>query len=83
MIDWQKLRQDAAIIIGDDIYRKINAPDWAGTSNETGYILMLFNVQNHNGKASFLAYPDISRDEIKQLLQHVLDKLDNIEVVER
>ena len=59
---WQQL----AIELGNSIYEQVNLPYMVGTDDETGYILMFFNVKNHNGKSTLISSAADDKERAKK-----------------
>ena len=74
---WQQL----AIELGNSIYRKVNLPYMVGTDDETGYILMFFNVKNHNGKSTLISSAADDKEGLRKLLKTALRNLDSGKIV--
>lgn len=81
--DWKAAWRDYAMIIGDGVYASVNTEETLGTDKETGYILMFFNVKNHNGRSTLLGHPDIPLSELKQLLRAALNGVDKAKHIKR
>lgn len=71
MEKWQQI----AIELGNGIYRSVNTPDMVGTDEETGYVLMFFNVKNHAGKSTLVS-TNTDKLQLKRLLKNALRELD-------
>jgi hypothetical protein len=70
---------DMALAVGDGVYRAVNTPDMHGTEDETGYILMFFNVEDHRGKSTFIS-STTNKAELKKLLKNAIRELDGLHV---
>lgn len=68
---WQQI----AIELGDSIYHRVNAPEYVGGDDETGYILMFFNEKNHKGKSTMVS-STVNRAGLKKLLKTALREID-------
>lgn len=75
MSDIMRQWQQVAIALGDSIYRSVNSPDMVGTDDETGYVLMFFNVKKHGGKSTLVSTAT-NKSDLKKLLKSALDELD-------
>ena len=67
---WQQI----AIELGDKIYRTVNTPEYVGTDDETGYLLMFFNQKNHKGQSTIISTAD--RAATKKLLKKAMREID-------
>ena len=67
---WQQL----AIDIGETVYRLVNIPSFVGTDDETGYVLMFFNVKNHDGKSTLIS-STVDKAELTKLLERAICEL--------
>lgn len=76
--------QQVAIEIGNGVYSSVNTKEMVGTDDETGYVLMFFNVKNHNGKSTLVSSA-ATRAELKKLLKNALREIDGpkIKIVEQ
>ena len=61
--------------VGDQVRSAVNTPAQIGTEDETGYILMFFNRERHEGKSTFIS-SETDRTSLKRLLQFAIDALD-------
>jgi hypothetical protein len=68
--------QQVSIEIGHQIRCMVNTPAMIGGKDETGYVLMFFNVKNHNGKSTLVSSAT-DKNELRKLLQCALDNLNS------
>ncbi len=69
---WQQM----AVEIGHCIRSLVNTPSMIGTDDETGYVLMFFNVAHHEGKSTLVSSATDLK-ELKLLLETALRGLDS------
>jgi hypothetical protein len=68
---WQQI----AIEIGHQVRAIVNGSNTIGTEDETGYVLMFFNAQNHEGRSTIVSScTDVS--DLKKLFNYALSKID-------
>jgi hypothetical protein len=68
---WQQL----AVEIGHQVRAIVNTPHTIGTEDETGYVLMFFNAQNHEGRSTVVSScTDVS--ELRKLLAYASSHID-------
>ena len=73
--------QQVAIQIGHNIRSTVNTPEMIGTDDETGYILMFFNVASHDGKSTLIS-SETDLKQLKKLLKTALRKLNRAVTIE-
>jgi len=68
---WQQI----AIEIGDSVFRLVNTAETVGGEDETGYVLLFFNTQGHEGKSTLVSSAT-NRADVKKLLKGALREID-------
>jgi hypothetical protein len=76
MARWQQL----ATTIGEGVRRLLNTPAMIGTKDETGYLLMIFNADHHEGRSTVVC-TETDPDKLRKLLQTVLDNMDKAKFI--
>jgi hypothetical protein len=68
---WQQL----ATQIAHQVQCAVNTPQMFGTKDETGYVLMFFNADHHEGKSTLVS-SETDKAQLKKLLKFALEQLD-------
>jgi hypothetical protein len=78
MEKWRQL----AVHIGDNVHSMVNLPEYVGTKDETGYVLIFFNAMDPGGKSTLVS-SCIDRPRLKKLLKAALTNLNLAVDIER
>jgi hypothetical protein len=69
--------QQVAVQIGHQVRSAVNAPQMIGTKDETGYVLMFFNADHHEGKSTLVS-SETDKAQLRKLLKFALGQLDGL-----
>jgi FixJ family two-component response regulator len=74
--------KQVALEIGEQVRNWVNSPAMIGGDQETGYILMFFNMRHHDGHATLVSSAESAEDVEKILRTTLGDIKGKIEIVD-